>query len=300
VPRPLRSRRLPRFPPSSSVPGDPGHAHLAQLRPPPVGLRPCTDTGRGRPDDHARPLGPRRMGAPVRGRARAAAGATPAGRADGGRGRVPHGRAARGAQPVLGLPVRAGRRGGTGRGPAVAGAPADAAVAVRARARPAGVGRAGADPAGVRHRGALPGPAADAARGVPRDAGGHAVRPPGRPAGPGRPATGPARRGRAGGGHRAVGGRGGTGRLPGMALPRVPHGRGGDRGDGGRGRPEGEPRGQGASGGDRGRAGGVRGRRGAPAARQRCSRDRAGSGSGAPPIQSWNARRGPSQRRSWR
>ncbi|MFJ8469129.1 hypothetical protein [Streptomyces swartbergensis] len=38
----------------------------------------------------------------------------------------------------------------------------------------------------------------------------------------------------------------------------------------------------------------------AGAVRQRCSRDRAGSGSGAPPIQSWNARRGPSQRRSWR
>ncbi|MET9757451.1 hypothetical protein ABZ016_00100 [Streptomyces sp. NPDC006372] len=33
--------------------------------------------------------------------------------------------------------------------------------------------------------------------------------------------------------------------------------------------------------------------------RQRRSRDRAGSGSGAPPIQSWNARRGPTQRRSW-
>ncbi|MER7896678.1 hypothetical protein ABTX62_11275 [Streptomyces sp. NPDC096046] len=36
---------------------------------------------------------------------------------------------------------------------------------------------------------------------------------------------------------------------------------------------------------------------GAP--RQRRSRDRAGSGSGAPPIQSWKARRGPTQRRSW-
>ncbi|CAL9426446.1 hypothetical protein GCM10010423_71640 [Streptomyces levis] len=33
--------------------------------------------------------------------------------------------------------------------------------------------------------------------------------------------------------------------------------------------------------------------------RQRRSRDRAGSGSGAPPIQSWKARRGPTQRRSW-
>lgn len=298
MPRPLRSRRLLRFPPSSSVPGDPGHAHLAQLRPPPVGLRPCTDTGRGRPDDHARPLGPRRMGAAVRGRARAAAAAAPAGRADGGRGRVPHGRTALRAQPAVGLPVRAGHRGGSGRGPAVARAAADAAVAVRARAGPAGVGRAGADPAGVRHRGALPGPSADAAHGVPRDARGHAVRPSGRPAGPGRPA-GAARRGRAGRGHRAVGGRRRAGRLPGMALPRVLHGRGGDRGDGGRGRPEGEPGGQGAPGGDRGGAGRVRGRRGAPAARQRCSRDRAGSGSGAPPIQSWNARRGPSQRRSW-
>lgn len=238
------------------------------------------------------------MGAAVRGRARAAAAAAAAGRADGGRGREPHGRAALRAQPAVGLPVRAGHRGGAGRGPAVARAAADAAVAVRARAGPAGVGRAGADPAGVRHRGALPGPASDAAHGVPRDARGHAVRPPGCPVGPGRP-VGPARRGRAGRGHRPVGGRGGTGRLPGMALPRVRHGRGGDRGDGGRGRPEGEPRGQGASGGDRGRAGRVRGRHGAPAAPQRCSRDRAGSGSGAPPIQSWNARRGPSQRRSW-
>lgn len=238
------------------------------------------------------------MGAAVRDRARATAGAAAAGRADGGRGRVPHGRAALRAPPVVGLPVRAGHRGDTGRGPAVARAAADAAVAVRARAGPAGVGRAGADPAGVRHRGALPGPAADAAHRLPRDARGHALRPPGRLAGPGRPA-GPARLGRAGRGHRAVGGGGGTGRLPGMALPGVRHGRGGDRGDGGRGGPEGEPGGQGASGGDRGRAGGVRGRSGAPTARQRCSRDRAGSASGAPPIQSWNARRGPIQRRSW-
>ncbi|MDQ0747925.1 hypothetical protein QF034_002156 [Streptomyces africanus] len=239
------------------------------------------------------------MGAAVRGREQAAAGAAPAGRADGGRGRVPDGRAAPGAQPALGLPVRAGHRGGTGRGPAVARAPADAAVAVRARAGPAGVGRAGATPAGVRHRGALPGPATDAGRRVPRDARGHALRPPRHLAGPGL-STGPARLGRPGRGHRAVGGGGGTGRLPGMALPRVCHGRGGDRGDGGRGRREREPGGQGAPGGDRGRAGGVRGRSGARAARQWCSRDRVCCGSGAPPIQSWNARRGPSQRRSWR
>lgn len=33
--------------------------------------------------------------------------------------------------------------------------------------------------------------------------------------------------------------------------------------------------------------------------RQRRSRERAGSGSGVPPIQSWKARRGPTQRRSW-
>ncbi len=256
-------------------------------------------SGRGRPDDHARALGPCRMGAAVRGRARAAAGAAPAGRADGGRRRVPDGRAAHGAQPVLGPPVRAGDRGGTGRGPAVARARADAAVAVRARAGPAGVGRAGAVAAGVRHRGALPGTATDAGRRVPGDVRGHALRPSGYLAGPGLPA-GPARLGRPGRGHRAVGGGGGTRRLPGMALPRVRHGRGGDRGDGGRGRREGEPGGQGAPGGDRGRAGGVRGRSGAPAARQWCSRDRVGCWSGAPPIQSWNARRGPSQRRSWR
>ncbi|EFL31600.1 integral membrane protein [Streptomyces viridochromogenes DSM 40736] len=83
-------------------------------------------------------------------------------------------------------------------------------------------------------------------------------------------------------GHRAVGGVGGSCRVPGPAPPRVRHGRGGDRGDGGRGRGEGEPRGQGAPGGDRGRAGAVRGRE----LRQRRSRDRVGSGSGAPPIQS--------------
>ncbi len=33
--------------------------------------------------------------------------------------------------------------------------------------------------------------------------------------------------------------------------------------------------------------------------RQRCSRERVRSGSGAPPIQSWKARLGPAQRRSW-
>ncbi len=180
--------------------------------------------------------------------------------------------------------------------PLAARPPAYPALPLRARPRPAGLGRPGADPDRLRPRRDLPRPVAHPRRRVRRHPGRHALRARGDRRGPGG-LPGAARHGRAGRGHRPVGGRGGPRRVPGVALPGVRDRRCGDRRDGGGGDPEGQPRGQGAPGRHRGRTRPVRGVGDASPAH---GGGGPAVGSGLPPIRSWMRRRGPAQRRSWR
>ena len=93
----------------------------------------------------------------------------------------------------------------------------------------------------------------------------------------------------------ALGGRGGPRRVPGVALPRVCDRRCGDRRDGGGGGPQGQPRGQGASGRPR--------RRGRPVRGLGTTSPAYGGGAGRrgvglAPDQVLDAAAGPAQRRS--
>lgn len=235
------------------------------------------------------------MGAAVRRRTWTPAPAAVAGAAHDARCRLPDRARPVHAEPVLGLPAGPGPRCRPRRGPSPARPPAHPALPLRARPRPAGLGRPGAAPDRLRPRRDLPRPVAHPPHRLRRHPRRHALRARGDRRGPGG-LPGAARHGRACRGHRPVGGRGGPRRVPRVALPGVRDRRCGDRRDGGGGDPEGQPRGQGTPGRHRGRTRPVRGLGDASPAHGGAGR----GGVGLASDQVLDAAAGAAQRRSWR